>query len=65
MSKYYITTPKHSFHDYSNVGQCPKLSHVVMKTILSTHEPYLMFCMTMLPLYMTMSYFWSRLLLHD
>jgi hypothetical protein len=28
-------TPKHNFHDYNNVGQCPKLSHVAMKTILS------------------------------
>jgi hypothetical protein len=27
--------PKPNFHGYNNVGQCPKMNHVMIKTILS------------------------------
>lgn len=26
--------PKPNFHGYNNVGQCPKMNHVMIKTIL-------------------------------
>ncbi len=60
-----FTTPKQNFHDYNNVGQCPKLIHVITKTILSYSQAILNVLYDYVIFVHDYVLFRSRLLLHD